>query len=263
MAEITAELVKKLRDATGISLIKIKNALVEADGDEAKAIEILRKSGEKDAAKKSDRTTSEGVVVAKTTNGGKKAAMVSILCETDFVARNPDFQALAEQIADIALAEGAEAAKQKGEELTQQAVTKIGEAIRMGDVHIEELEDGIIGSYIHGNKKIGVLVSLKTGEEEVARDLAMQVAALNPSVVHPHEVSDELVAQEAEIQREIIIKEGKPAEMAEKILEGKLKKFREEQALIKQSFVKDSSKTVEQHLAQAKAEIKRFLRLSI
>jgi elongation factor Ts len=263
MSTITAAQVKELRDATGISMLKCKNALEEAAGDIEKARDILRKGGEKDAAKKADRATGEGVVVAKVIDGGKKAVLVQVFCETDFVARGDDFQKLANDLADLALTKGADAAKAEAESLVQAAIQKVGENVQLGEIEIAEEPDGVIGSYMHGNQKIGVLVSLKTGAEEVAKDVAMQIAAMNPSYLLPEEVPAEEVAKEKEIQKELLAKEGKPAEMVEKIMAGKLKKFREEQSLIKQSFVKDPSKTIEQFLQEADAEIEQFLRLAI
>lgn len=263
MAEVTAALVKELRDATGISLLKCKQALEEAAGDIEKAREILRKSGEKDAAKKADRSTSEGVVVAKITDDGKKAAIVQVFCETDFVARGEDFQGVASRLADVALEKGVEAAHAEADVLVQGAIQKVGENVRVGDIKLTDTPDGVIGSYIHANHKIGVLVTLKAGTADVARDIAMQVAALNPGYLLPEDVPTAEMEKEREVQAEILKNEGKPADMIEKIIEGKLKKFREEQSLIKQAFVKDSSKTVEQFLREMNAEIVSFLRLAI
>ena len=262
MSVVTTAQVKELRDATGISLMKCKTALEEAQGDMEAARDILRKSGEKDAAKKSDRSTSEGLVATKISADGTAAVMIQILCETDFVGRGDEVAALAEQLATRALEQGIDAAQAEAVTLTQAAVQKIGENIRAGEMH-RFTATGVIGSYIHSNKKIGVLVGLKKGTEELARDLAMQVAALNPLVVRPEDVSDAMVAKEREIQTELVAQEGKPADMQEKIVEGKMRKYRDEQSLIKQPFVKDGSKTVEQLLKEQGAEVEAFVRLSI
>jgi elongation factor Ts len=256
MAEITAAQVKELRDATGISMMKCKQALDEAAGDLEKAREVLRKQGEADAAKRSDKAAGEGAVAIKAEGG--KAAILQLFCETDFVAKGDSFQDLAKELVDEAF-DGKDI-EAKSEAKIQEGIQKNGENIKLGEVEI--LEGDAVASYIHSNGKIGVLVSF-SGDEEVGKDIAMQVAAMNPSVLSPDEVSDAEVAKEAEIQKEILAKEGKPAEMLEKIMEGKLKKFREEKALVKQAFVKDSSKTVEAFLAENNAKIEKFVRLEI
>jgi len=255
---ITAAQVKELRDATGISMIKCKQALEEAAGDPEKAREILRKQGEADAAKRSERTAGEGVVVVKISADGKKGAILQLFCETDFVAKGDAFTELAGELISEAL-DGKDV-KNESEEKIQEGIQKNGENIKLGDVVV--LEGEKVASYLHSNGKIGVLVSF-SGDEEVGKDVAMQIAAMNPAVLSPEEVKEEDVEAEAKIQKEILEKEGKPAEMIEKIMEGKLKKFREEQALIKQAFVKDSSKTVEQFLAESGAKVEKFVRLAI
>ncbi|MFA5351834.1 MAG: translation elongation factor Ts [Candidatus Gracilibacteria bacterium] len=262
MTEISASQVKELRDATGISMMKCKEALVEAKGDLEKAREVLRKQGEKDAAKKSTRSAAEGSVAVKISKDGKKGIAVQLLCETDFVARNEDFVKLAEAIAEIALTEGIPAAQAKAPEMIQAKITKLGENIQLGEFK-ELAAESAVADYKHSNNKIGVLVSLKKGKVEVGKDIAMQIAAMNPAYLSPEEVSDEEFAKELDIQKALLAKEGKPAEMAEKILAGKMKKFREEQSLIKQAFVKDSSKTVEAYLKEMDVEITQFIRLSI
>ncbi len=258
MAEITASLVKELRDATGISMIKCKQSLEEAEGDLEKAREILRKQGESDAAKRSKRTAGEGVIAIKSSEDGKKAAIVQLFCETDFVAKGDNFLQLAEELVNDAL-EGKDI-KTEGEEKIQEGVQKNGENIKIGEVAVVEGEQ--VASYIHSNSKIGVLVSF-SGDVEAGKDVAMQIAAMNPTVLNPEEVNDEDVEKEAKIQKEMLEKEGKPAEMIEKIMEGKIKKFRGEQALVKQPFVKDSSKTVEQFLGESGTTVEKFVRLAI
>lgn len=260
MAEVTAALVKELRDATGISMMKCKQALDEAAGDLELARDILRKGGEKDAAKKADRTTGEGVIATRVDGGN--AAMVQIGCETDFVARGEDLAALSAALLELALTKGTDAAKAEAEVLVQGTIQKVGENVRLIDITVIE-SAGAIGSYVHSNGKIGVLVAVTGANEEIARDVAMHAAAMNPSVLSPDDVSDEAVEKERDVQAEILKNEGKPAEMVEKIMAGKLKKFREEQALTKQAFVKDGSKTVEQFVAENGGAITSFIRRSI
>lgn len=240
---ITASQVNSLRQRTGVSMMQCKKALEESGGDEEKAIEILRKKGAAKAAEKADRVTSEGVVITKT--DGNKAAMVKLLCETDFVAKNEDFRKIAENAADVALKEGAEAAKKSQEQPMKDLFTKLGENMSM---EVKVMEGEGIGDYVHSNCKIGTLVSLKSPDAEKARDVAMQIAAMNPQVINPEDVSDDDVAKEKEIWKEQLKKEGKPEEIIDKIMMGKEKKFREENALMKQAFVKDGDKTVEQYL---------------
>ncbi|MCK5472313.1 translation elongation factor Ts, partial [Candidatus Gracilibacteria bacterium] len=232
MVEITAALVKELRDATGISMLKCKQALEEASGDLEKAREILRKQGEADAAKRSEKAAGEGVVAMKISEDSKKGAILQLFCETDFVAKGDNFTNLAEELAEETLEKGANKMKAASEEKIREGIQKNGENIKLGAVEILEGEQ--IANYIHSNKKIGVLISF-SGDEETGKDVAMQVAAMNPRVVNPEEISNEEVAKEKEIQKEMLAKEDKPAEIIEKILEGKLRKFRDEQSLMKQT----------------------------
>lgn len=258
MPEITAALVKELRDATGIAMLKCKKALDSAEGDLEKAREILRKSGEADAAKRAERAAGEGVVAVKISDDGKKGVALQLFCETDFVAQNSEFVALADELAAEAF-ENPELAN-SSEEKIRAAIQKNGENIKLGEIKIIAGES--VAGYSHSNKKIGVLVA-GVGSAEILSDIAMQIAAMNPSVIAPEEVADDEVAKESEIQKEILAKEGKPAEMLDKILEGKLRKFRDEKSLTKQPFVKDSSKTVEQFLAENSAKVEKFERLAI
>jgi len=258
MSEITIALVKELRDATGIAMLKCKEALESAEGDLEKAREILQKAGEADAAKRSERTAGEGVVAIKISKDNKKAAVIQLFCETDFVAKNAEFIALSDEFADEVL--GNSNFINSSETKIQEAIQKNGENIKLGEVKV--LEGEVVAGYLHSNKKIGVLVA-GVGSSEILNDVAMQIAAMSPNVISPDEVSDEEVTAEAEIQKEILAKEGKPAEMIDKILEGKMRKFRDDKSLLKQPFVKDSSKTVEQFLTENSAKIKKFERLAI
>jgi elongation factor Ts len=239
-------------------MLKCKKALEEAEGDLEKAREILRKGGEADAAKRSERAAGEGVVAVKISEDGKKAVVLQLFCETDFVAQNAEFIALADELANDAF-ENSDLIN-SSEEKIRAAIQKNGENIKIGEVKI--LEGETVAIYLHSNKKIGVLVA-GTGSNEILNDVAMQIAAMNPSVISPEEVSDEEVAKETKIQNEMLAKEGKPAEMIDKIMEGKLRKFRGEKSLLKQLFVKDSSKNVEQFLAENSAKIAEFSRLAI
>jgi len=253
---ITVAQVNELRQRTGISMMQCKKALEEANGNEEKAIEILRKKGAAKAIEKADRATKEGVVVTKVK--GDKAAIVKFLCETDFVARNEDFIKIANDSAEMALEKGADAAKSAQEQAVKDLFTKLGENMSL---EIKVMEGKGIGDYIHSNSKIGVLVNLKKADTDKAKDVAMQIAAMNPSVIDPSEVSDDMVAKEKEFWKAQLLAEGKPAAMLDKIMIGKEKKFREESALIKQAFVKDNEKTIEQYLEGN--TVTEFIRMAI
>lgn len=253
---ITAQQVNSLRQRTGVSMMECKKALEEAGGDEEKAIEVLRKRGAAKAAKKADRETSEGVIVVK--SEGSKAAIVKLQCETDFVAKNEEFMAIANAAADKAIAEGAEAAKESQASTLKDLITKLGENMSL---EIKVIEGSGIGDYVHSNSKVGVVVSLKSPDAEKARDVAMHVAAMNPVVISPDEVSEESVSKEKEIWKDQLAQEGKPADIIDKIMLGKEKKFREESALLKQSFVKNGDQTVEEYLSGN--EVTEFVRMSI
>lgn len=253
---ITAQQVSSLRQRTGVSMMDCKRALEEAAGDEEKAIDNLRKSGAAKAAKKAGRDTSEGVIITKI--DGNKAAIVKLLCETDFVAKNEEFRKIATDAAEAALKDGANAAKDSAQQPIKDLFAKLGENMSM---EIKVLEGEGIGDYVHGNMKIGTLISLKSPDAEKAKDVAMHIAAMSPMVISPDEVSDEEVSKEKEIWKDQLAQQGKPAEIIGKIMEGKERKFREENALIKQSFVKDGDKTVEQYLEGN--SVTEFVRMSI
>ncbi|MFC1730919.1 translation elongation factor Ts [candidate division KSB1 bacterium] len=253
---ITASQVNSLRQRTGISMMQCKKALEEVDGDEEKAIEVLRKKGAAKASEKSERVTNEGIVITKI--DGNKAAIVKLLCETDFVSKNEDFVKIANDAVDVALSDGADVAKASAEQPIKDLFTKLGENM---SIEVKVMEGEGIGDYIHSNCKIGTLVNLKSPDAEKARDIAMQVAAMNPLVVSPEDISDESVAKEREIWKHQLEEEGKPAEIMDKIMIGKEKKFREESALMKQAFVKDGDKTVEQYLDSN--SVTEFVRFSI
>ncbi len=253
---ITAEQVAKLRARTGSGILDAKNALEEAKGDEELAIEVLRKRGKAQAVKKGDRVQSEGAIFIAT--DGKKAALVQVKCETDFVGRSEVFVKFGQGLADTLLAKGKSAFDAYAAEKVPAAVLELGENISLGDV--KEVSAPVLGTYVHSNRKIGVVVGLEGGTTEQASDVAMHGAAMNPSYVRPSDVSQEVVLKEKEIWKEQMKNDKKPAEILEKIMLGKEKKFREENALTTQAFVKDQNITVEKMLGAA--QVKEYVRIS-
>lgn len=244
MSNVSPADVAALRARTGVGILDAKNALEEAQGNQETAIEILRKRGKAQAVKKADRAQSEGAIFSATSQG--KTVLVQVKCETDFVARSERFQAICQGLADTLLSKGKEAFDAAASEAIPAAVLELGENISLGEVRVAEAP--VVGSYVHSNRKIGVLVGLKNGTAEQAADVAMHGAAMNPSYVRSSEVSADAIAKEREIWMEQMKDDKKPQEIKDKILAGKEKKFREENALLSQPFVKDSSKTVEQML---------------
>lgn len=264
------EKIKELRDLTGAGIVDCKKALEESGGDIEKAVEILRKKGISKAAKRSERETSEGVVKFVINSNSKEGYMVKLGSETDFVARNEKFQAFADNVLKT-IAENKpktldELLSLKMEDLTVKDTIDtmsgvIGEKLEIVDFKTVESE-GTVSGYSHMDGRICVLVALdKTGQEELARDVAMHIAASNPKYMSPEEVPAEEVEKEKDVYREQLKKEGKPEEMIEKILVGKVNKYYEEVCLLKQEFIKDDKKKVEQILGDAKIE--RFSRLSL
>lgn len=256
MADISAKAVMDLRNKTGVSMMACKKALVETGGDAEKAVELLRKQGAAKAGKKADRETGEGAIAIS------DRGIVSLKCETDFVARNDDFLAAVEGLASTATAEGTEGAQNSFEQQKAELITKLGENIIFGECAVIE-EGDTVGGYIHSNKKLAGLVALTGGTEDIAKDIAMHVVASSPQVISPEEISDELVEKEKEIWTEQLQNEGKPDQIIEKIMLGKEKKFREESALLKQPFVKNPEITVEQYLKENGAEVESFIRMSV
>ena len=264
---MSAALVKELRERTGLGLLECKKALGEAGGDVDAAIEALRKSSGMKAAKKAGRTAADGVVAIQTAADGSFGAMIEINSETDFVARDENFltfvhsvlaKAFEQRISDVTmLAEG------ETEEARQALVQKIGENISVRRVATHEADAGVIGGYVHGNNRIAVLVSLKAGSEELARDVAMHVAAVNPQVVSPDDMPQELVAKEREIYAAQAQDSGKPPEIVEKMIDGRIRKFLSENSLTERAFVKDPDLTVGKLVAQAGAEILGFTRFEV
>ena len=264
---MSAALVKELRERTGLGLLECKKALAEADGDIEAAIEALRKSSGMKAAKKAGRTAADGVVAIQTAADGGFGAMVEVNSETDFVARDENFlgfvnsvvsKAFDERLDDVAALAGGET-----EDARQALVQKIGENISVRRVVTYQAAEGVIGGYVHGNNRIAVLVSLKGGSEELARDVAMHVAAVNPQVVSPDDMPEEQVAKEREIYVAQAQDSGKPPEIIEKMVDGRVRKFLSENSLTEQAFVKDPDTTVGKLVTGAGAEVLGFTRFEV
>jgi elongation factor Ts len=268
MATITAALVKELRERTGAGMMDCKKALTEANGDIEQAIEDMRKSGQAKAAKKAGRIAAEGIILMR--QAGSTAVMIELNSETDFVAKDAGFRAFGDKIADIALAnkindldalKAAEYENGESIELTlTNLIAKIGENMSLRRIVLVEGDN--LTTYLHGTR-IGVIANLKGGDEEVAKDVAMHVAASNPQFVKPEDVSEEVVAKEREIQVDIAINSGKPKEIAEKMVEGRMKKFTGEISLTGQPFVKDPSISVADLLKQKGADAIGFVRFEV
>lgn len=260
MSKITAADVNNLRKQTGAGMMDCKNALVEAEGDFDKAIDILRKKGQKVAAKRGDRDANEGLVIAKTTEDGKKAVLVVVNCETDFVAQNSDFNTFATTILDAAIANSPaslDALKElpfNGESLTigEKVIEQtgvIGEKIQVSGYEFVEAEQAV--AYNHPGNRLASIVGLnKTGDaiSEAGKQVAMQIAAMDPIAVDESGVAPEVIEKEMALGREIAIQEGKPENIIDKIAEGKVKKYLKENTLLNQASVRDNKKTVSQVL---------------
>lgn len=269
MANITASMVKELRERTGLGMMDCKKALAEADGDMDKAIEDLRKASGLKAAKKASRVAAEGVVMTRIADDGNYGVLIEVNSETDFVARDENFLNFAQQVLDAAFSnKSADVASllEGGLEDTRQAlVQKIGENINLRRVERVEFEDanaGIVESYIHNNK-IGVLVAITGGEESLARDIAMHIAAVNPMVTRAEDVPEEVLAKESEIYSAQAKESGKPEEIVKKMIEGRLRKFIAEVSLTEQPFVKDPDTKVGGLLKEAGADIVQFVRFEV
>src|SRR5436190_2814726 len=258
---ISAQDINKLRQMTGAGMMDCRKALTETNGDFEAAIDWLRKQGQKVAAKRSDREAKEGVVIASTTADKKTGIVVCVSCETDFVSKNADFVSFVQSIADAAIANNVKSAEELNEvtvkgakvsDLINDKLAAIGEKI--GITRLERVEAPYVASYIHGANRIGVLVGLNKEAAEVGKDLAMQIAALNPVAVDAASVPADVIAREKDIIMELMKQDpkmaGKPDEMLAKIAEGKMGAFFKEQTLTAQAFVKDGSKTVADYLKE-------------
>ncbi|GAB3009397.1 translation elongation factor Ts [uncultured Cyclobacterium sp.] len=273
---ITAQEVNKLRQKTGAGMMDCKKALTEAEGDFEKAIDILRKKGQKVSASRADRETKEGVVVTSVSEDGKTGTILSLTCETDFVAKNDEFSAFANAILAEAVKADAESIDAVlalpfegitiGEKITEMT-GKIGEKI--GVSHLEKVTAEVVEPYIHSNGKLGVLVGLTNTEgadvSEAGKDVAMQIAAMNPVALDKDGVDSSVVEREIEVGKDQARQDGKPEAMLEKIAMGKLNKFYKENTLLSQSFVKDTSKTIAQYLDSVSKglTVSSFKRVSI
>ncbi|MEX1131696.1 MAG: translation elongation factor Ts [Flavobacteriales bacterium] len=262
---ITAADVNKLRQITGAGMMDCKKALVEANGDFDGAIDHLRKQGQKVAAKRADRDASEGLVIAKTSADGKTGVLVCVNCETDFVAKNADFTAMAERIADIALEKGADAIDalkaaaydSNGLSIAEKLIEQTGVIGEKIDVSAcLQVSAEFVYAYNHPGNKVASLVGLnKAGFETAAKDVAMQIAAMAPVALNKESVPQSVIDKEVEIGKELAIQEGKPAEMADKIAQGRLGKFFKESTLLAQEFIKDNKLSVEQYLKTQDKEL--------
>jgi elongation factor Ts len=267
---VTAALVKELRERTGAGMMECKKALVETGGDLEGAIEFLRKSGLAQADKKASRIAAEGKIALAVADGGREAVMVEVNCETDFVAKDDGFNAFAEAVARNALTaspadvEALMTTKIGGatvEEARQALISKIGENVQVRRF-VRMASEGALGAYVHGGR-IGVLVDLAGGDADLARDLAMHVAAMNPEFISADDVPAEVMAHEKEILAAQVADSGKPAEIIEKMVEGRLRKHLAGITLLGQPFVKDGDLTVAKLLQQNGASVKRFDRLAV
>jgi elongation factor Ts len=256
---ITAKEVNELRKMTGAGMMDCKKALVEADGDQEKAIDILRTKGQKVSASRADRDATEGVIFIKTSGDAKESVLIALACETDFVAKNDEFQALGQKIVEIAFAQNPASIDELmglsfdnltvAEKLTE-LIGKIGEKLEVA--YYERMSGEVVVPYIHSGSKLGVLVSLTNANgsdvNTAGKDVAMQIAAMRPVAVSKDSVDQATIDHELTIGREQALAEGKPENLLDRIAEGKLNKFFQENTLLAQKFVKDNSMTIEQYL---------------
>ena len=264
MVKITAAEVNNLRKTTGAGMMDCKNALVEAEGDFEKAIEILRKKGQKVAAKRADRDSSEGAAIAQVNSDKTSGVLISLNCETDFVAKNDSFVALANELAKLALDFDSKDeflnANYNGisvkEKLTEQTGV-IGEKIEIGG--FKKLNAPYVGSYIHAGNKIATLVGLSSaveGADVAAKDIAMQAAAMNPVALDESAVDQSVIDKEIEIAKDQLRQEGKPEAMLDNIAKGKLKRFFKDNTLVNQDFIKNSKQSVSQYIQSVNPDLK-------
>ena len=260
---ITAADINKLRQQTGAGMMDCRKALTESNGDFEAAIDYLRKKGQKVAALRGDREAKEGVVIAKTTTDNTTGFIINVSCETDFVSKNAEYVAFAQTIMNAAIENNVKSIDELGavkigndtvaDKLNEQ-VAKIGEKISVSK--FERIEAAYVAAYIHGAYRMGVLVGFNKDAGEAGKDIAMQIAAMNPIAVDQSSVAPEVIAREKNIAIEQVKAEGKPAEMAEKIAMGKINKFFKESTLLAQPFVKDANKSVAEYLKELDAELK-------
>jgi len=268
---ITASLVKELRQLTGCGMMDCKKALTEANGDMEKASDILRTKGMAKVAKKAGRIAAEGVIALRTSSDGKEAAMLEINSETDFVARDDNFlnfvnlvveKALVEKVSDIEILSETKLAEDKTvEQVRQELIVKIGENINVRRVAFVKTDD-VIGAYLHGTR-IGVLVTLTGGDIALAKDIAMHIAASKPLIITPEQIDPNILAHEKEIYRAQALESGKPENIIEKMVEGRIKKYLNEISLQGQPFVKNPDISVGQLLKEKNAQVQTFVRFEL
>ena len=256
--QITTELVKELRDATGISVMHCKRALEEAGGDMAKAIAILKKTSSDIALKKSERNAKDGSVIIK--GDDKKSVLLALHSETDFVSRNDDFVLLLNQLVDIAFKDGIENMKEVSKEMIDPIIQKTGENIQLGDAF--QVTGGVLGNYIHNNKK-AVIVNLEGGTPELARDIAMHYTAMKPEYISKEDITAEAKQTMNEIFQKEVAGINKPEDIKKKMLDGKIATYFKEKTLLDQPFIKNPDQTIGQLLDSAKAKIKEIKSYSI
>ncbi|OGI58360.1 translation elongation factor Ts [Candidatus Nomurabacteria bacterium RIFCSPHIGHO2_02_FULL_37_45] len=255
---ITTELVKELRDATGISVMQCRNALVEAEGDIKKALAILKKTSSDIALKKVNREVKDGAVMIKIE--GQRGVLVSLHCETDFVSRNKDFVNLLQNLLDKTFSEGIEKTKEGAKDMIDVIIQKTGENIVLGEAY--EIKADVLGGYVHNNK-IAVIVSLEGGNTELAKDIAMHITAMKPEYISQNEISDDSKKTITEIFQKEIDSMDKPAEIKKRMLEGKISTYFKEKTLTDQPFIKNTDETVGKLLEKSNVKIKEVKRYSI
>ena len=273
MANITAAEVNKLRQTTGAGMMDCKKALVEAEGDFDKAIDILRKKGQKVAANRADRESTEGAVIAKVNEDNTIGGIIALNCETDFVAKNDNFVQLAHELAEQAMMYATKeeflASDFNGMSVAEKLIEQtgvIGEKIEIGS--FERIEGPFLGAYIHAGNKIAAITSLSAnveGASDAAKAVSMQVAAMNPLALDETQVSQETIDKELEIERDILTKEGKPANIIDNILKGKMQRFYKDNTLVHQDFIKDSSVSVADYVKSVNGDLKvtGFVRVAL
>ncbi len=273
MTKISASDVAKLRKMTGAGMMDCKNALTESEGDFDTAIDVLRKKGQKVAGKRADRDASEGAVLAKSSADGKRAAIISLNCETDFVAKNDDFVKFANQILDTAIEKNPATLEEllnvehNGIKISDEIINQtgvIGEKIELA--YYDKIEAESVSTYIHTGNKLATIAGFsKAIDESAGKDIVMQIAAMSPVAVDKDDVPQNIIDKEIEIGKDLAIQEGKPADLAEKIAVGRLNKFFKENTLLNQQWVKDNKKTIRDFLKEVDSEVKvlGFKRYSI
>ncbi len=272
--QITALMVKELRDRTGAGMMDCKRALTEADGDLEKAVELMRLSGQAKADKKAGRITAEGVVAIRTDGSGRRAAMVEVNCETDFVAKEAAFRGFVDAVCTRVLVAGPADAEELAklpldgndgpsiEEERRALVAKIGENISVRRFASIDSQGGRLGAYLHGTR-IGVVVDLEGADDVVARDIAMHVAASRPAAVGESDMPEEMLSKERAILEAQVADSGKPPEIQKKMLAGRISKYLKEVTLLGQPFVKNPDRSVEDHLRVSGASVLRFERFEV